>query len=53
MFFSGIFSPPRSATENWIPYYTKLTWGPFNVRFINVDLINVYFAKKCILKDIY
>ena len=29
-------------SANQIPYYTKLTWVPFNVRFINVDLINVF-----------
>ena len=29
-----------------LPYYTKLTWVSFNVRFINVDLINVYFLEK-------
>ena len=32
-----------------LPYYTKLTWVPFNVRFINVDLINVFFCQNCIL----
>ena len=32
-----------------IPYYTKLTWVPFCVRFINVDLINVFFCQNCIL----
>ena len=32
-----------------VPYYTKLAWVPFNVRFINVDLINVFFCQNCIL----
>ena len=34
-------------------YHTKLTRVPFNISFINADLINIYFALKCILKDIY
>ena len=31
------------------PYYMKLTWVPFNKRFINVDLINVFVCQNCIL----
>ena len=42
--------PRTTQQENcqtYIPYYTKLRWVPFKMRFIKIDLIK---AKKCILK---
>ena len=30
----------QSETLLWVPFYIKWTWVPFNVHFINGDLIN-------------
>ena len=38
----------RYAIRSWLgrlPYYMRLTWVPFNVRFINVDLIQFFFCQ--------
>ena len=49
-------SDKNGTRDSHLPYYTKLTWVPFNIRFINVDLINVFSAKIafwCTLINVY